>query len=92
MLTEYDIQRLSAAIVDNLVNNEGFMKRVARMMPKRKKMVSSSAAAEILGISRKTVCCIAEQLGGVRACSTDHWTFPEDELVENYRQYKTEKK
>lgn len=89
MLTEYDIQRISSAIVENLVNNEGFMKRVAKMMPKKKKMVSSSAAAAILGVSRKTVCDIAPHLGGIKGNGKSaHWMFPEDEIVDNYKRLK----
>lgn len=89
MLTDYDIQRLSAAIVQNLVNNEKFMKRMAKMMPKQKRMVTSGTAAKILGISRKTVCEIAGHLGGIRGeGSKNHWTFEEEGLVEKYQEYK----
>lgn len=93
MLTDYDIQRLSSAIVRNLVNDEKFMRRMAKMIPKKKNMVSSSRAASILGISRKTVCCIAEHLGGIKGRdSKGHWVFEEDGLVERYIEYKNKEK
>ena len=89
MLTEYDIQRLSTAIVDNLVNNDKFMQRIAKQMPRRQKMVSSSVAASILGITRKSVCEIAQNLGGIRGEGRSaHWMFPEEGLIERYLTYK----
>lgn len=89
MLTDFDIQKLSAAIVDNLVSNEKFMKRMAKLMPKQQRMVNSTQAAKILGINRKSVCEIAEHLGGIRANGKSaHWMFVEDGLIERYRNYK----
>lgn len=93
MLTDYDIQRLSKAIVSNLVNDERFMIRMVKIMPKQKKMVSSGAAAKILGVSRKTVCTIAEQLGGIKEeGKSSHWIFEEEGLVDRYLEYKKRKK
>lgn len=93
MLTDYDIQRLSSAIVRSLVNDDRFIKRMAKMMPKKKKMVSSGKAASILGVSRKTVCCIAEYLGGIKGEGRqDHWMFEEEGLVERYIEYKNSSK
>ena len=92
MLTDYDIQRISSAIVKNLVNDDRFIRRMAKMMPKQKTMVSSGKAAKILGVSRKTVCEIAEQLGGIKGCGKQaHWMFEEDGLVEKYKEYKQKK-
>lgn len=89
MLTDYDIQRISAAIVDKLVSDEKFMKRMAKLMPKQQRMVNSTQAAHILGINRKSVCEIAEHLGGMKPDGkSSHWMFPEDELIEKYRIYK----
>jgi len=89
MLTDYDIQRLSSAIVKNLVNDDRFMRRMVRMLPKSRNMVTSTRAAAILGISRKTVCCIADQLGGIKGGEkNDRWMFEEDGLVERYINYK----
>ena len=86
MLTEYDVQRISAAIVDRLVNDEKFMRRMAKMMPKKSRMLSSSQASEILGVSRYTVVAKAVQLGGIRKGNhkRSHWTFPEEGLIEKY--------
>lgn len=93
MLTDYDIQRISSAIVHNLVNDERFIRRMAAMMPKQKTMVSSGKAAKILGVSRKTICEIAEQLGGIREeGKSAHWMFEEEGLIEKYKEYKTRTK
>ena len=92
MLTDYDIQRISAAIVNNLVNDDRFMKRVAKLMPKRTKMLNSRQAAELLGITRKTVCEIAPLIGGMKGDGrSSHWMFPEEGLVEKYTEYKNRK-
>ena len=89
MLTDYDVQKLSAAIVDNLVNNDKFMKRMAKLMPRQQRMVNSTQAAKILGINRKTVCEIAEHLGGIRANGkSSHWLFLESELIAKYKIFK----
>lgn len=92
MLTDYDIQRISSAIVNNLVNNDKFISKMAKLMPKQKSMVSSGKAAKILGVSRKTICEIAEHLGGIKEeGKSAHWMFEEDRLVERYKAYKMRK-
>jgi hypothetical protein len=90
MLTDFDIQKLSISIVDNLVNNDKFISRVAKMMEKRsKRLVNSSRAAEILGVTRKTICEIAPFIGGIRGKGQSaHWMFEEDGLIERYIEYK----
>ena len=90
MLTEYDIQRLSTAICDKLCNDDKFANRMAKLMQKDKKnLVGSTRAAAILGISRKSVCEIAESLGGIRGKGKSaHWLFPESTLTEKYLRYK----
>ena len=89
MLTDFDVQRLSDAIVKKLVSDEKFMKRMAKLMPSQQRMVNSTQAAKILGINRKSVCEIAEHLGGTRTNSKSaHWMFPESELIEKYKTYK----
>jgi len=89
MLTDYDIQRLSTAIVENLVNNESFMNKMAKVMPRKPKMISSSQAARILGITRKTVCEIAPLLGGVKGEGKQaHWMFPEEGLTDKFIKYR----
>lgn len=90
MLTDYDIQRISAAVVNNLVNNDRFMQRMARLMPRKNRLLNSRQAAELLGITRKTVCEIAEHLGGIRGKGESaHWMFDEDGLKERFKEYKT---
>lgn len=90
MLTDYDIQRLSAAIVDNLTNNEKFISRISRQMEKKeRKLIGSSRAAELLGVTRKTVSEIAPFLGGIKGKGRSaHWMFPEDGLIEKYVEFK----
>ena len=89
-MTDFDIQKLSISIVDNLVNNDKFISRVAKMMEKRsRRLVNSSRAAEILGVTRKTVCEIAPFIGGIRGKGQSaHWMFEEDGLIERYIEYK----
>ena len=89
-LTDYDIQRISSAIVDKLTSDEKFISMVSKCIDKKnKKLVGSSRAAEILGVTRKTVCEIAEHLGGIRGNGQSaHWVFPENTLVERYIRYK----
>lgn len=92
MLTDYDIQRLSAAIVEKIANDEKVLKRIAKAMPRQRNLVSSSVAASILGITRKTVCDIAPFIGGVRGNGKSaHWMFEKEGLIEKYKDYKTMK-
>ena len=92
MITDYDIQRISSAIVEKLINDDRFAKKIAKMLPKQKKMLTSSQAADRLGITRKTVCEIASELGGVRGKGRSaHWMFQEDTLVDNYCSYQMRK-
>lgn len=89
MLTDFDIQKIAVSVVRLLSEDEKFMKRMAKLMPRQQRMVNSTQAAKILGINRKSVCEIAEHLGGIRANGKSaHWIFPEDELIENYKIYK----
>lgn len=89
MLTDYDIQRLSSAIVKNLVNNDKFIRRMARMMPKKQNMLTSSQTAKVLGVSRKTVCKIAPLLGGVKGDGKQKkWMFPEEGLMDRFIKYR----
>ena len=89
MLTDYDIQKIASSVVKLLSEDEKFMKRMAKLMPRQQRMVNSTQAAKILGINRKTVCEIAEHLGGIRANGKSaHWVFQEDGLIEKYRIFK----
>lgn len=92
-LSAYEIDRISEAIVSRLVNDEGFMRRMAMLMPRQRKMLTSSQVADRLGLSRKHVCDIAHHLGGIRGSGrSSHWTFPEDTLTDLYSQYKKREK
>lgn len=90
MLSEYDIQRLSTAICEKLCNDDKFAKHMAKLMQKdNRNLIGSTRAAAILGISRKSVCEIAESLGGIRGKGKSaHWLFPEATLTELYLRYK----
>lgn len=89
MITDYDIQRISSAIVDKLVNDERFIRRMAKVMPKQERMLGTHQVSKILNLSRKTVCKIASQLGGMKGEGLNaKWIFPEQGLVERYKQYK----
>jgi len=92
MLSNYDIERISKSIVDNLVNNDKFISRVAKLMDKQsRKLVNTRRAAEILGINRKTVCEIAPFLNGMKGeGKSAHWMFEENGLVERYMAYKNQ--
>ena len=88
MLSEYDIQRLSSAIVEKLTSDDRFLRRMAKMMPKQERLLNSSQAAALLGISRYTVCRIADKLGGIRKegkRNKGHWVFREEGLIDRYR-------
>ena len=90
MLTDYDIRRLSASIVEQLMGNRQFIEIVTKTAAQRKGTLNSTQAASYLGLSRKTVCDIAEWLGGFRSGSkSSHWVFPVDTLTENYKNYIT---
>jgi len=93
MLTDFDIQKLSISIVDKLANNDKFISRISKCLEKRsRKLVGARQAAEILGITRKTVCEIAPFLGGIKGKGDKaHWSFPEDGLIEKYIEYKETK-
>jgi DNA-directed RNA polymerase specialized sigma subunit len=89
-LSEYDIHRIASEVVRKLVEDQRFIKAMQKMLPKQERLVNSSQAARMLGISRYTVCRIAEQLGGIRKDSgtpgKGHWMFPEQGLAERFKQ------
>ena len=88
-LSNYDIQRISEAIVTRLLRDDTFIRQIRETAPAPKRMLTTRQAAEMLGISRKTVCDIAYHLGGIRRDGKSHWTFPEEGLTERYIKYKT---
>lgn len=88
MLTVIDIENIATAVVDRLMADDRFTKLTAGLKPARRTLVSSRKAASMLGISRKSVCEIAEQIGGIRGKGKSaHWMFVEDGLVERYMEY-----
>ena len=90
MLTEFEIQKIATAVVDRLSADDKFTRKMAEMMPRRQGLISSRTAAALLGISRKSVCDIAKEIGGIRGKGPSaHWMFNEDGLVDRYLAYKS---
>ena len=82
-MTDYDIIRIADAICDKLCNDERFMTHLAKVMPKRDRLISASQAAKLLGVSIYTVRRRAAELGGVLN-TNGRWTFHESKLMEKY--------
>ncbi len=94
MLSQYDISRIAAAVVERLVNDDKFVERITRTAKKADgRLLSSTQAAKLLGISRGYVCDIASQLGGIRRGSGQRarWIFPENGLIEKFKTARHEK-
>lgn len=89
MMTEYELRRLSQLIIEGLCRDDRFMEKVAKSMPKQKKMIRVREAAKILGISVWTVRDIAAELGGQRKGNAikGQWQFELEGLVERYQDY-----
>ena len=89
MMTEYEMQRIAKLIVSGLVNDDRFLAKVAKMMPKRNRALKVKDVAAILGISVWTVRDIAKELGGTRKGDErrGQWVFEEDGLIERYQEY-----
>ncbi len=53
-------------------------------------MGNTAKVAELLGVTRKTVCLIAPYIGGIKVGHGNkaHWLFPLDEVAERYISYK----
>lgn len=83
-MTDYEIRKLSAAIIDGLVNEDRFIRRILKYMPKQDKLMNASQAAELLGVSRSTVIRNAERLGGQKNSANGRWMFHQSNLIEKY--------
>lgn len=93
-MTDYDIQRMAAAVVNLLLDDDRFIRRMERMVPKRRsQMLSSRKAAQLLGISSYTIRHIAPYIGGIKKGSDryQHWCFEEEGLKERYLEYLNQK-
>ncbi len=87
-MTDYEIQRIARAVAELILGDERLPKRVAKCLPKKEKLLTSSQAAEMLGVSRCTICRLAPSLGGIRRPSKDgkgRWMFSEEKLIENFK-------
>ena len=89
-MTEYEIQRTARAVVDMLLNDDRFIRRMEKLSPRRgSRMLNSSKAAELLGISADTLRNIAPYIGGIKKGSDQRskWTFEEEGLKDRYLDY-----
>ena len=82
-MTDYDIQRISRAVVDLLLSDERVLARIGRHARPSDKLLSTRQAAAHLGVSVFTVRRFAAELGGIRS-ARGQWSFPESTLTENY--------
>lgn len=83
------MSRMAKLIVNGLVNDDRFMAKVAKLVPKRNKVLRVKDVADLLGVSVWTVRDIAPQLGGTRKGDEKRgqWVFEENGLVERYQEY-----
>ena len=93
-MTEYEIQRTAKAVVNLLLDDDRFLRRMERIASRRGRMLNTSQAASLLGISQWTLRDIAPYLGGVKKGGDDanngqraKWAFSEDGLKERYLEY-----
>lgn len=89
-MTDYDIQRISRAVVDLLLSDERVLARIGRQARPSDKLLSTRQAAAHLGVSVFTVRRFAAELGGIRS-ARGQWSFPESTLVEKYLTHKNSK-
>ena len=90
MLSDFDVQRLASAIVAKLTTDERFINKIVKSVERKdRKLVNARRAAEILGITRKTVCEIGGYIGGVKGeGKSAHWMFEEEGLIDRYLEFK----
>lgn len=86
-MTDYDIQRISAAVVERLLSDERILARVAKHAKACEKLLNTQQAAAVLGVSPFTVRRLAKELGGIQG-QHGRWKFPESTLVQNYLNFK----
>ena len=88
-MTEYDVQRTARAVVDLLLTDDRFVRRLERIVPKRTRMLNSRQAALRLGISPDTLRDVAPFIGGIKKGDDrrGRWTFEEEGLKERYLEY-----
>lgn len=93
-MTDYDIQRMAAAVVNLLLDDDRFIRRMQKLSVKRSgRTLSSRQAAETLGISPYTLRSIAPYIGGIKKGGDryQHWCFEEEGLKERYLEYLNQK-
>lgn len=94
-MTEWDIQRMAREVVNLLLDDDRFLRRMEKILPKRQsRMINSSQAASLLGISQWTLREIAPHIGGIKKGGDDahdgkrsKWTFQEEGLIDRYKEY-----
>lgn len=88
-MTEFEIQRTAMAVVNLLLEDDRFLRRIEKILPKKSRMLNSSQAASALGISKWTLRSIAPYIGGIKnGCGKQSkWVFEENGLKERYLDY-----
>lgn len=81
-MTDYEVRKLAKALAEELVTNDKFMAKVARMA-QRDKLLTTQQAAEVLGIPQFTVRRKAAELGGI-LMPNGRWMFHEEGLIDRY--------
>jgi hypothetical protein len=89
-MTDYDIQRISRAVVELLLSDERVLARIGRHAKAPSKLLNTQQAAVVLGVSPFTVRRLAAELGGIQGPG-GRWSFPESTLVEKYLTHKNSK-
>lgn len=82
-MTDYDIRRIAAAVVELLSSDERFAKSMAKNLPRKKNFVTATQAAEKLGVCRRSVTNNAKALGGIKL-SNGTWRFDENTLFDHF--------
>jgi len=88
-MTEYEIHRTAEAVVDLLLSDDRFFKRMEKLAPRKSRLLKTAQAAERLGLSKDTLRSIAPYIGGISSGEGPgtRWSFEEDTLKENYLAY-----
>lgn len=90
MITDFDIQRISKAVVELLLSDDRFAQRMDKLSAKTQKgLMSSDQAAKFLGVSKYTIRQIAPMIGGIKKGDgkQNRWTFEKAGLKERYKEF-----
>lgn len=85
---------MATAVVNLLLDDDRFLRRIQKLSPKRSgRTLSSKQAAEMLGVSAYTLRRLAPYIGGIKKGGDryQHWCFEEEGLKERYLEYLNQK-